>query len=70
MRVSRNALLAGAFNVPLMWLCASVVSWLFTSASLVHLMEKIPWHDALYFVTSTLTTVGYGDVVVSSSMGE
>jgi hypothetical protein len=56
--------------VPLLWLVASVVSWMFTSASLVHLMEKIPWHDALYFVTTTLTTVGYGDVVVKSNMGE
>ena len=70
MRASPGALLAGAVNVPLLWLVASVVSWMFTSASLVHLMEKIPWHDALYFVTTTLTTVGYGDVVVKSNMGE
>lgn len=33
-------------------------------------MERMPWHDALYFVTSTLTTVGYGDVVMKSSLGE
>jgi len=33
-------------------------------------MEKLAWHDALYFVGSTLTTVGYGDVVVKSSAGE
>jgi hypothetical protein len=69
-RSSRGALLAGAVNVPLLWLLASVVSWLFTAASLVHVMERIPWHDSLYFVTSTLTTVGYGDVVVKSSMGK
>ena len=68
-RSSRGALLAGAVNVPLLWLLASVISWLFTAASLVHVMERIPWHDSLYFVTSTLTTVGYGDVVVKSSMG-
>ena len=22
----------------------------------VHLVERIPWHEALYFVTTTLTT--------------
>jgi hypothetical protein len=56
--------------VPLVWLVASVVAWMFTSASCVAVMEKWVWHDALYFVASTLTTVGYGDVVVKSSMGE
>lgn len=29
----------------------------------------MPFHDAVYFVTTTLTTVGYGDVVVKSSVG-
>lgn len=29
----------------------------------------MPFHDALYFVTTTLTTVGYGDVVVKSAHG-
>jgi hypothetical protein len=33
-------------------------------------MERLPWHDALYFVTTTLTTVGYGDVVVHSPLGK
>ncbi len=36
----------------------------------VHLVERIPFFDALYFVTTTLTTVGYGDVVVSSTFGK
>jgi hypothetical protein len=62
-------LIAGNLNVPLLWLVASVVAWMFTSASCVAVMEKMPWHDALYFVGSTLTTVGYGDVVVRSSVG-
>ncbi len=38
--------------------------------SQVHLVERIPFFDALYFVTTTLTTVGYGDVVVSSLLGK
>ncbi len=36
----------------------------------VHLVERIPFFDALYFVTTTLTTVGYGDVVAVSLLGK
>ena len=36
----------------------------------VHLVERIPFFDALYFVTTTLTTVGYGDVVAISVLGK
>ena len=36
----------------------------------VHLVERIPFFDALYFVTTTLTTVGYGDVVAVSVLGK
>ena len=36
----------------------------------VHLVERIPFHDALYFVTTTLTTVGYGDIVAVSPLQE
>lgn len=70
MKSNRGALISGSLNVPLLWLMASVVAWMFTSASCVAVMEKWLWHDALYFVASTLTTVGYGDVVVKSSIGE
>lgn len=34
------------------------------------LVERIPFHDALYFVTTTLTTVGFGDVVAISAIGK
>lgn len=46
--------------------------WLahFLGLAQVHLVERIPFFDALYFVTTTLTTVGYGDVVVSSTLGK
>ena len=35
MRLSQGALLAGAVNVPLLSLVASVTAWLFTSAAMV-----------------------------------
>ena len=36
----------------------------------MHLCERIPWHEALYFVTTTLTTVGYGDMVPTTTVGK
>ena len=36
----------------------------------VHLTERVPWHQALYFVTTTLTTVGYGDMVPTTTLGK
>ena len=70
MHLSRESLLSGIVNVPLMQLVASVATLLFTSASVIHLVERIHWHKALYFVTTTMTTVGYGDVVMQTDLGE
>jgi hypothetical protein len=41
--VAGGVLIAGNLNVPLVWLVASVVAWMFTSASCVAVMEKLPW---------------------------
>ena len=38
MRLSNGALLAGAVNVPLLSLIASVLAWLFTSAAIVQVL--------------------------------
>ena len=54
---SSGALLSGAASIRLLQLVASVLTLLFTTSSIVHLVERIPFHDALYFVTTTLTTV-------------
>ncbi|EIE18822.1 hypothetical protein COCSUDRAFT_59753 [Coccomyxa subellipsoidea C-169] len=67
---SSGALLSGAASIRLYQLVASVLTLLFTTSAIVHLVERIPFFDALYFVTTTLTTVGYGDVVVSSLLGK
>lgn len=67
---SSGRLLASAASVRLFQLVASVATLLFTTSAVVNLVERIPFHDALYFVTTTLTTVGYGDVVVKSTTGK
>jgi hypothetical protein len=53
---SSGALLSGAASIRLLQLVASVLTLLFTTSSIVHLVERIPFHNALYFVTTTLTT--------------
>ena len=67
---SSGRLLASAASVRLFQLVASVATLLFTTSAVVNLVERMPFHDALYFVTTTLTTVGYGDVVVKSTAGK
>lgn len=66
---SSGRLLASAASVRLFQLVASVATLLFTTSAIVNVVERIPFHDALYFVTTTLTTVGFGDVVVVSWKG-
>ena len=67
---SSGRLLASEASVRLFQLVASVATLLFTTSAVVNLVERMPFHDALYFVTTTLTTVGYGDVVVKSTAGK
>ena len=54
---SSGALLTGAASVRLFQLIASVATLLFTASSVIVLLERRPFHDALYFVVTTLTTV-------------
>lgn len=35
----------------------------------IQIVEQIPFHKAMYFVATTLTTVGYGDVVPQTVLG-
>lgn len=41
-------------------LCAAAVAFF-------HVVERLPWLDAVYFVVVTITTVGYGDISLRSS---
>ena len=54
---SSGALLSGAASVRLFQLIASVATLLFTASSVIVLLERRAFHDALYFVVTTLTTV-------------
>ena len=68
--LTTSALSSGALTVRIVQLFASIAILLFTGASVIHLVERMPWHTALYFVMVTLTTVGYGDVVAKTVFGK
>jgi voltage-gated potassium channel len=41
-----------------------------TGTIVFHISEKFSWIDAYYFSVVTLTTVGYGDIVVHTNFGK
>ncbi|CAD7696797.1 unnamed protein product [Ostreobium quekettii] len=63
-----SGVMAGTVRVRLAQLIASVVVVLFTTTSIIQLVEKLPWHIALYLTMTTLTTVGYGDIVAKTGV--
>jgi hypothetical protein len=69
MRTSRGALLWGAYNVPLLSLVASVAALAATGAALVAAVERLPLHDSLYFVLSSISTIGFGDITAKTTAG-
>ncbi|GAB4817363.1 hypothetical protein N2152v2_004409 [Parachlorella kessleri] len=67
---SRGGLLYVGTNFRLFQLLAAVFMLLFTTTAIVQIVERMPFHQAMYFVLITLTTVGYGDVVATTFLGK
>jgi hypothetical protein len=65
----RGAWLGAGANFRLFQLATSLAILLFVTASIIQAVEQIPFHMALYFVFTTLTTVGFGDVVPRTFLG-
>ena len=42
---------------------------LFVASAIIQIVEQMPFHRSVYLVATTLSTVGYGDVVATSFMG-
>ena len=59
---------AGA-NFRLVQLATSVFMLLFIASAIIQVVEQMPFHKAIYLVATTLSTVGYGDVVATSLLG-
>ena len=67
---ARGGWLSAGGNFRLAQLSMSVAMLLFMATSAIQIVEQIPFHRALYFVATTLSTVGYGDVVATTLLGQ
>ncbi|KAL4423371.1 hypothetical protein ABPG77_004302 [Micractinium sp. CCAP 211/92] len=66
----RGGWLSAGTNFRLFQLLTSVLILLFTTSSVIQIVERMPFHQALYLVVTTLTTVGFGDVVAQTFLGK
>ena len=57
-------------NLRIATLTVTVSTLLLSSAAVVQLVEGLQWHEAFYFIVTTLTTVGFGDITPSTTLGE
>jgi hypothetical protein len=47
-----------------------LIALIVTGAAAVAIVEKMPFGDTLYFAFVTGLTIGYGDIVVKTSLGQ
>eukprot|EP00958_Prasinococcus_capsulatus_P014824 scaffold1561_cov404-Prasinococcus_capsulatus_cf.AAC.9 len=57
-------------NLRIATLTVTVSTLLLSSAAIVQIVEGLQWHEAFYFIVTTLTTVGFGDITPSTTLGE
>jgi voltage-gated potassium channel Kch len=65
----RGGWLTAGANFRLVQLATSVLMLLFVASAIIQVVEQMPFHKAMYLVATTLSTVGYGDVVATSLLG-
>ena len=65
----RGGWLTAGANFRLVQLATSIFMLLFAASAVIQVVEQLPFHKALYLVATTLSTVGYGDVVATSFLG-
>lgn len=66
----RGGWLAAGTTFRLIQIAASPLLLLFGAAAVYQILEHIPFHKAVYFVATTLSTVGFGDVVPTTVFGK
>ena len=66
----RGGWLAAGTTFRLIQIAASPLLLLFGASAVYQILEKIPFHKAVYFVATTLSTVGFGDVVPHTVFGK
>lgn len=65
----RGSWLTAGANFRLIQLATSIFMLLFVASAIIQIVEQMPFHKAVYLVATTLSTVGYGDVVATSFIG-
>ena len=66
----RGGWLAACTTFRLIQIAASPLLLLFGASAVYQILEHIPFHKAVYFVATTLSTVGFGDVVPTTVFGK
>ena len=66
----RGGWLAAGTTFRLVQLAATPILLLFGASAIFQILEHIPFHKAVYFVATTLSTVGFGDVVAQTVFGK